>query len=80
MANIKTGAHKCTHKNGRLQTIFTDEVIIQAVKNIGDDATPRQVADIVGCNPVIARNKLKSLVERGLIQGKNIAGRWVFWC
>ena len=79
MADIKTGAAKCPHVNGRLQTVYTDGMLIQAVKDVGE-TTPRHVADIVGCNPVIARNKLKSLVERGLIQGKNIAGRWVFWC
>jgi len=54
-------------------------MLIQAVKDVGE-ATPRQVAGVIGCNTVIARKKLKSLVERGLIQGKNIAGRWVFWC
>jgi len=79
MTGIKTGAAKCPHVNGRLQTVYTDEMLIQAVKDVGE-ATPRQVADVIGCNTVIARKKLKSLVERGLIQGKNIAGRWVFWC
>lgn len=78
MPEIETGAHKCPNVNGRMQAIYTDDIIINAVEEIGE-ATPRQVADKVGCNNVIARNKLKALVKKGSIHGKNIAGRWVFW-
>jgi ribosomal protein S25 len=85
MAEIETGAHKCPNVNGRMQAIYTDEVIINALRDICRDsptngrATPRQVAEKVGCNNVIARDKLKSLVKKGLIQGDNLTGRWIFW-
>lgn len=83
MTETKTGAHKCPHKNGRLQTVYTDDIMIKTVKNINNDtedaATPKQVSEMLNCNMEIARNKLKSLVERNIINGKTIAGRWVFW-
>lgn len=75
---VETGAHKCPNVKGRMQAIYTDEVIINALKEIGE-ATPSQVAEKIGCNLVIARNKLKVLAEKGVIHGKNIAGRWIFW-
>jgi len=78
MTEIKTGAFKCPHTNGRLQTVYTDEVIIKAVEDL-QDATPAKVAEKVGCHPTVARRKLKSLHERGLIYGNKLTGRWVFW-
>lgn len=75
---IKTGAHKCPNVKGKMQAIYTDDVVISALKEIGE-ATPSDVAKKIGCNPVIARNKLKVLAESGAIHGKNIAGRWIFW-
>lgn len=75
----ETGALKCPRTpGGKMQAIYTDDMIISAVQEAGE-ATPRDVADKLGCNAVVARNKLKALSNNGLIQSKNIAGRWVFW-
>jgi len=79
MPDRETGATKCTNKNGRLQTLYTDDMILNALEEIGEQTTPPKVAEKIGCNPVVARNKLKSLHERGLIYGNKLTGRWVFW-
>lgn len=80
MTDIETGAAKCPRSNGgRMQTMYTEEMFINALKEIGQQTTPPQVAEKVGCNPVVARNKLKALRKKGSIQGQNITGRWVFW-
>lgn len=74
-----TGADKCPRSNGgRMQTLYTDEMILSTLK-AGEQTTPAQVAEKLGCNPVVARNKLKALYKKGVVEGQNITGRWVFW-
>ena len=74
-----TGADKCPRSNGgRMQTLYTDEMILSTLK-AGEQTTPAQVAEKLGCNIVVARNKLKSLHSRGQIEADKLTGRWVFW-
>ena len=80
MTNNKTGTSKCLRTDGgRMQTLYTDDIIIGALKEIDQHTTPAKVAEKVDCNIITARNKLKSLYNRGIIQGSKLTGRWVFW-
>lgn len=52
--------------DNRFTPQFADEEFINAVEEL-DDATTREVAEIVGCQKETARQRLKELADRGAV-------------
>lgn len=52
--------------DNRFTPQFEDGAFIDAIKEL-DDATTREVAEIVGCQKETARQRLKELAKRGAV-------------
>lgn len=62
-----------------LVEVYSLTSFIDAMKQIDDIATAKEISEIVGCNSRYAKDKLKRYVADGEINGRNIGGRWIFW-
>lgn len=60
--------------------VYTDKDFIDAVKKVLERpaANASEVADVLGCNPRYATIRLKSLVDRGLLEGEKKTIGWGF--
>lgn len=59
---------------------YTDEDFIDAIKRVIENpsAQAAEVASVLGCNPRYATVRLKSLMDRGLIEGDMKNTGWGF--
>lgn len=69
-----------TDNKARYATQYTDDDFINAVQEALNNATvsAADVAEILGCNPRYATNRLKELVEENKIAGVMKGKAWGF--
>jgi predicted ArsR family transcriptional regulator len=69
-----------TENKSRFAKEYTDEEFIKAVCTCLNNATcsAAEVADIVGCSPRYAKDRLLQLAEQGEIQKKMKGNTWGF--
>ena len=60
--------------------IYTDQDFIDAVRRVLERpaANASDVADVLGCNPRYATVRLKSMVDKGLLEGEKKSTGWGF--
>lgn len=59
--------------SGRLVRQYSDEQFIRSVKSRSKPSTAKDVAEDIGCNTRIARERLDKIVEMGMLE-RTIAG------
>lgn len=59
---------------------FTDDVMLKALKLALKTASvqPIEVAEHAGCSPRYAKDRLREMLEAGLIDGKIIGNVWTY--
>jgi hypothetical protein len=69
-----------TETNARFTQEFTDEQFIKAIDKCMENATCSsfEIAEIVGCNPRHAKNRLLQLADQGKIKKKMKGNLWGF--
>lgn len=66
---------KRDEETGHWRPQWSDEAILQAVKDVGGFATSGDVHRALGCSYETARRRLKELVEAGELETMEVAGR-----